>query len=127
MGARIHHRRRMAPALALALLLPGCFGGGDHGDERPSRAAAPAPHLRPTGPCPDSPGWRCSELRVPLDRRSARGERLSLRAAVRGSRDAPRGVLVTLTGGPGQPGEPYGPKVLARLGLLAADYRLVLL
>jgi pimeloyl-ACP methyl ester carboxylesterase len=40
---------------------------------------------------------------------------------------APRGVLVFLTGGPGQPGAPFAARVGTRLGPAAAGYRLVLI
>ncbi|MFD0327429.1 alpha/beta fold hydrolase [Streptacidiphilus monticola] len=40
---------------------------------------------------------------------------------------APKGVLLFLTGGPGQPGEPFAAKLSKRLKPLLAQYRLVLL
>ena len=67
----------------------------------------------------------CSTLPVPLDRSGHVRGTLGLRyAAQQGS--APRGVLVFLTGGPGQPGEPFAARVAARMGHAFSGYRLVL-
>ena len=44
-----------------------------------------------------------------------------------GSATAPRGTLVFLTGGPGEPGTPYIRRVAARLGPALSGYRLVML
>ncbi|MGB0092158.1 MAG: hypothetical protein WBP81_06455, partial [Solirubrobacteraceae bacterium] len=41
--------------------------------------------------------------------------------------DHPRGVLIFLTGGPGQPGVPLINRVHQRLGAALAGYRLVML
>jgi pimeloyl-ACP methyl ester carboxylesterase len=63
---------------------------------------------------------------VPLDRRRPDGDRLALRVAVQ---DGPgrRGVLVVLSGGPGQPGVPFAARIGPRLGAAARGWRLVLL
>jgi pimeloyl-ACP methyl ester carboxylesterase len=75
--------------------------------------------------CPDAPGFICSTLAVPLDRSGHARGTLGLRvAAQQGS--APRGVVVFLTGGPGQPGEPFAGRVAARMGHAFSGYRLVL-
>jgi pimeloyl-ACP methyl ester carboxylesterase len=63
---------------------------------------------------------------VPLDRSGRVPGTLDLRVATAGPATAPR-TLVYLTGGPGQPGVPFGPKVRGRLKSLLGTYRLVLL
>jgi pimeloyl-ACP methyl ester carboxylesterase len=75
--------------------------------------------------CPDAPSFECSTLKVPLDHSGRARGRLELRVAVE---DAPatRGVLLFLTGGPGQPGEPFASRVAFRLGQAIAGYRLVM-
>ena len=42
--------------------------------------------------------------------------RLSLRVAVSDVASAPRGVLLFLTGGPGEPGVPFVSRITGRLG-----------
>jgi pimeloyl-ACP methyl ester carboxylesterase len=81
-------------------------------------------------PCPEAtPGFDCGTLRVPLRRTrgAGRGATLDLRVAVQDVAGAPRGVLVALTGGPGQPGLPFARRVQERLGSGLRGYRLVLL
>jgi pimeloyl-ACP methyl ester carboxylesterase len=73
---------------ALALLL----AGHQHG-----------PALRALAPCPGSPGFTCSILDVPLDRTGRRPGTLHLRVAAADNTAAPRGVLLVIAGGPGQP------------------------
>ncbi|MFC7528605.1 alpha/beta fold hydrolase [Actinoplanes sp. GCM10030250] len=47
--------------------------------------------------------------------------------AVAGNADAPRGVLMVLSGGPGQPGPALVPRISQRLSYLLADYRMVMI
>src|SRR5437016_8861728 len=76
-------------------------------------------------PCSDQPGFACSTLVVPLDYARSRGTlRLAVAAATNAA--APRGVLVVLTGGPGQPGAQYAARNAEWLGAVAAEYRLVM-
>ena len=101
------------------------------GDRSPKAAttpapARPAPRLTNPRPCADAKGFTCTTLRVPLDRSGRVPGTLALRVATAGPATAPR-TLVYLTGGPGQPGVPFGPKVRARLKPLLGTYRLVLL
>jgi pimeloyl-ACP methyl ester carboxylesterase len=78
--------------------------------------------------------FSCATLTVPLDHAGLHpGPRsaglLSLRVAMADNADAPRGVLVFLTGGPGQPGVPFAARVVTQLldpAVLRA-YRLVLI
>jgi pimeloyl-ACP methyl ester carboxylesterase len=129
-------RRTTAAGLAAAGLLAGCGGGdGERGEAQghtpaPSTAAAsraaPAPRLRGTRPCPAADGFACSTLAVAFDRRGSDRRVLRLAVAVQHVARAPRGVLVVLSGGPGQPGVPLAERAVARLGAAAAGYRLVL-
>ncbi|HST24852.1 MAG TPA: alpha/beta hydrolase [Gaiellaceae bacterium] len=81
------------------------------------------PRLTETHGCPGQPGFICSTLTVPLDwSRRVSG---TLPLAVASGPPAPRGVLLVLTGGPGQPGAPYIAKLAARLGQVARQYRVV--
>jgi pimeloyl-ACP methyl ester carboxylesterase len=75
--------------------------------------------------CPDAPGFTCSTLTVPLDRSGKVRGTLKLRVAVQDV-SGPRGVLVFLTGGPGQPGEPFAVRVSSRLAAVTAGYRIVM-
>ncbi len=67
-------------------------------------AATGRPALRGSAPCPDAAGYTCSMLDVPLDHTGRRPGTLHLRVAVSNNVHAPRGVLLVLSGGPGQPG-----------------------
>jgi pimeloyl-ACP methyl ester carboxylesterase len=64
---------------------------------------------------------------VPLDHFGGLPGRLSLHVAVSGPARAPRGTLLFLTGGPGEAGVAFMPKVRARLGAALRGYRLVML
>jgi pimeloyl-ACP methyl ester carboxylesterase len=122
--------RRVLAALA-ALAAAGC-GGGSHGPQpaatapsaRPAAAVpTPVPELTHPRKCPDAPGATCSTLRVPLDRSGRVKGSLDLRVAVTGRAGAP--VVVFLTGGPGEPGEPFHNRGLANAGPLRNRVRVV--
>jgi pimeloyl-ACP methyl ester carboxylesterase len=91
-----------------------------------SASAQPRPVLRSPHPCPGAAGFTCSTLTVPLDHSGHTPGRLGLQVAAAASAGAPRGVLLFLTGGPGQPGVPFVSRVSARLAPLLKDYRLVM-
>jgi len=84
------------------------------------------PALTGSHPCPGDARFSCSTLTVPLDHRGRVGGTLELDVAVEDG-PAPRGVLLFLTGGPGQPGVTYATRVRDRLGAALDGYRLVLL
>jgi pimeloyl-ACP methyl ester carboxylesterase len=95
-------------------------------------AAAPGQDLRPPAfsdarPCAEITTFTCAYLSVPLDRSGRRPGELRLRVAVAGNADAPRGVLMVLSGGPGQPGPALVPRIAQRLSYLLDDYRMVML
>jgi hypothetical protein len=131
-----------AIALALGLLLvalAGCTGGGESGTSgaattgtaAPGSTGASAngspPKLTGSGPCQGVTGFTCSTLSVPLDHSGRVGGRLDLKVAARDDAGAPRGVLVLLTGGPGQPGVPFVPRLSGALAPQFQGYRLVML
>jgi pimeloyl-ACP methyl ester carboxylesterase len=62
------------------------------------------PRLQASSPCPGVTGYTCSTLDVPLDRTGRRNGTLHLRVGAADNVRAPRGVLLVLSGGPGQPG-----------------------
>jgi pimeloyl-ACP methyl ester carboxylesterase len=67
---------------------------------------ASGPALRDRAPCPGVTGYTCSTLDVPLDRTGRQSGTLHLRVGAADNVKAPRGVLLVLSGGPGQPGLP---------------------
>jgi pimeloyl-ACP methyl ester carboxylesterase len=91
-------------------------------DNRGGTAGLRAPH-----PCPKLDGFTCSTLRVPIDHARPAGRSLDLAVASADNTDAPRGVLLFLTGGPGQPGIPFVRKTESTLAPVLDDYRLVML
>jgi pimeloyl-ACP methyl ester carboxylesterase len=66
-------------------------------------------------------------LTVPLDYSGRTPGTLGLAVAARRGGTAPAGVLLVLTGGPGQPGVPYIARIARRLGRVAARYRVVMI
>jgi pimeloyl-ACP methyl ester carboxylesterase len=109
---------RGALALVAVLLVVAAAGGGS------SRAAAPT--LHDPHPCPDAPGATCSTLDVPLDRSGRTGGTLHLAVGAADNANAPRGVLLVLTGGPGQPGVPSLARSSRLVGAELHDYRVVM-
>ena len=86
-----------------------------------------APTLVDGAPCAEVAHFTCAYLSVPLDRGGAHPGMLRLRVALADNAAAPRGVLMLLTGGPGQPGPGLAPRLVQRLSYLVNDYRLVLI
>jgi pimeloyl-ACP methyl ester carboxylesterase len=70
-------------------------------------------------------GYTCSTLTVPLDYSGRRKGTLDLAVAVSNNTKAPRGVLLFLTGGPGQPGRQLLPRISTLLGAEQSAYRIV--
>ena len=134
---------RRAALIAVALAMAACGGGGRGSDTgrstsasstqaKPPAATAPAdagptPRLTSSHPCPAARGFTCSSLAVALDHSGATPGELRLPVAVADNADAPRGVLVALTGGPGQGGVAFVPRSRTRMRALLHDYRLVML
>lgn len=94
----------------------------------PQHTTTPRPKLTNPHPCEDQPGFTCSTLTVPLDHRGRVPGTLDLQVATADDAGAPRGTLLFLTGGPGQPGVPSITRIAReRLPELAANYRFVML
>jgi pimeloyl-ACP methyl ester carboxylesterase len=112
---------RVLAAVAIAVsVVSGC-----------TRSASRPPQPGPAGligvrPCPGIAGFNCGSLSVRLDPSGAAPGRLSLRVAVSDVAAAPRGVLLFLTGGPGEPGIPFVPRIASRLGPALRGYRMVM-
>src|SRR5690242_5556981 len=128
--------RRVA-LIAVALAVAACGGGGAGGDtarstSAPARAAqqpppaGPPPRLTVSHPCDNAKGFTCSTILVPLDHSGRTPGDLRLAVAAADNADAPKGVLVALTGGPGQGGVDFVPRARVRMRALLHDYRLVM-
>lgn len=115
---------RTGVVIALAGVAAIC-GCGTHRRSTATTATA-RPQLAHSHPCPGQPGFTCSTLRVPLDHAGQAGGSLSLAVGAASAPGAPRGVLLFLTGGPGQPGIPFLTRVSTRLRAALAGYRLVM-
>src|SRR4051794_27371022 len=121
---------RRAAVIAIALTMAAC-GGGSHPAHTTTTAAAPGPapvaaRLADSHRCPRATGFTCSTLSVPLDHSGHTPGELRLAVAAGDNAGAARGVLVVLTGGPGQGGVDFVPRVRARLRPLLRSYRLVM-
>jgi pimeloyl-ACP methyl ester carboxylesterase len=104
----------VALGAALALLAAG------------SGTAASSPALAGPHPCPNLGGFTCSTLTVPLDRSGRLRGTLRLDVAAADNARADRGVLLFLTGGPGQPGIASVARIAMRLVRVLPAYRLVM-
>src|SRR4029077_15434173 len=122
-GMRKAAFRLLAAAAVVADLVSGCTGAPS---SRPAQSAQSLAGLRDVGPGPGVAGFRCGALSVRLDPFGSWPGRLSLRVAVSGVASAPRGVLLFLTGGPGEPGVPFVSRITGRLGPAQRGYRLVM-
>jgi pimeloyl-ACP methyl ester carboxylesterase len=115
--------------LGCVCAVAGC-GGHGHGTATATAttaAAANAAHPKLTGahPCPGRRGFTCATLTVPLDHAGEASGSLRLDVGIQNGA-APRGTVVFLTGGPGQPGVPFIPRIESRLGAWMQGYRLVM-
>src|SRR5262249_58477491 len=88
------------------------------------RAATPT--LSDAHPCPGASGFTCSTLAVPLDHTGRHPGTLHLDVAAADNTGARQGVLLLLTGGPGQPGVPFVTKLAKTLRGVLSEYRLVI-
>jgi pimeloyl-ACP methyl ester carboxylesterase len=122
----------------LAVALVGC-GGGDKRTTAPTATRAtqasapaappqPAPRLTGSKRCTNATGFTCSVLTVPLDHSGKTPGNLRLRVGAADNDTAPRGVLLVLTGGPGQGGVSFIPSLRQRFGArVLRQYRTVML
>src|SRR5215470_5039372 len=97
----------LSVALAGAVVAVGCSAGGSVTAR--TSAQVTRPRLTQPHPCPGITGFTCSTLAVPLDHFGHVRGTLRLQVAAADNADAPRGVLLLLTGGPGQPRVPRPP------------------
>ena len=89
-------------------------------------ASARSPRLHGTHPCPGADGYTCATLDVPLDRAHPGRGTLHLDVGMGDNVHAPRGVLLVLSGGPGQPGLPILQGYVSRaLSAEQGQYRIV--
>ncbi|MFI6157871.1 alpha/beta fold hydrolase [Kitasatospora sp. NPDC051170] len=95
-------------------------------------ASAPSPESSPAGgvagqaPCQGAPEFICGSITVPLDHSGATPGTLTLDVAMTGNTNAPKGDLLFLTGGPGQPGVPFIRRLASKMEPVLKDYRLVM-
>jgi len=121
--------RLLVAAAVAAGLVSGCTGAPSSQPTRtpqPTRAPQSLAGLRDVRPCPEIAGFSCGSLSVRLNPYGPDPGRLSLRVAVSDVTSAPRGVLLFLTGGPGEPGVPFVSRITGRLGPALRGYRLVM-
>jgi pimeloyl-ACP methyl ester carboxylesterase len=128
--------RRVA-LIAVAIAIAACGGAGGGGGSGTASStstaaraqqppAGPAPRLTVAHPCDNAKGFTCSTLVVPLDHSGRTPGDLRLAVSAADNADAPKGVLVALTGGPGQGGVAFVPRSRVRMRGLLHDYRLVM-
>src|SRR5262249_22460235 len=91
-----------------------------------STSNGPLAHLTQPHPCAGIGRFVCSTLRVPLDHSGHTPGTLRLQVAAAENVQATRGVLLFLTGGPGQAGVPFVPRIADRIAPALKGYRLVM-
>jgi pimeloyl-ACP methyl ester carboxylesterase len=105
----------------LALLVVGAFTVA-------GSASAHSYGLHNAHPCANASGFTCATLDVPLDRADPARGTLHLQVGMGDNVHAPHGVLLVLSGGPGQPGLPILDGFLSRaLSAEKSEYRIVAL
>src|SRR5260370_15213506 len=104
-------RARVGGVLAMSAIVlgavSGCTASGPADQAGPGGTGRDLAGLHDVRPCPGITAFSCGTLSVRLDPFGSVPGRLSLQVAVSDVADAPRGVLVFLTGGPRQPGVPF--------------------
>jgi pimeloyl-ACP methyl ester carboxylesterase len=115
-------RRLLLPLATLVALIAGC----SHHHARTAATAA-GPKLTAAHPCPGIRQATCATLSVPLDHSGGSPGRLNLRVAMTTPGSAPRGVLMFLSGGPGETGLPFLLRLRQRMVHALDGYKLVVL
>jgi pimeloyl-ACP methyl ester carboxylesterase len=91
-------------------------------------ASASSSGLHGAHPCPGAKGYTCATLDVPLDHAHPGRGTLHLRVGMGDNLHAPHGVLLVLSGGPGQPGLPILRGYVSRaLSAEQHQYRIVVI
>lgn len=127
-------RNRLAALTAVTTVLVSCVSPTAMPTPGPTGTPVfptSGPVLENPAPCQGTPGFTCTTLRVPLDHGRRTGPALELSVAAADNANAPRGVLLLLAGGPGQPGVSlvnrvrnyFDPAVLAQYRLVMFDQR----
>src|SRR5258706_16416663 len=121
------NRKSLVLAVLAAAMVSACTSAGHGGSSStsPSHGSSaststgtrPPAQLTQSHPCAGIAGFICSSLRVPLDQSGRTPGTLRLQVAAADNVRAPRGVLLFLTGGPGQPGVPFVPRIANRIAL----------
>lgn len=124
-GAGPARLRRVLAALLIAAVVASC--GGREGSAGQSRNAGSPPRLTGAHPCPRIVGFTCAWLSVPLDHGGLNVTTLRLAIGIQNGIRPVHGMLLFLTGGPGQPGVSLMTRVVSRLGSALAGYRLVMM
>jgi pimeloyl-ACP methyl ester carboxylesterase len=119
-------RMRLVLAVLAVPMVSACTSLGHGGSAITSPSAGLRAQLTQSRPCAGIAGFVCSTLTVPLDHRGHVPGRLRLQVAAADNGNAPRGVLLFLAGGPGQPGVPFVLRVADRIAPVLKDYRLVM-
>jgi pimeloyl-ACP methyl ester carboxylesterase len=130
------NRKWLVHAVLAAAMVSACTSAGHGGSSSTSpshgssastsTSTGPPGQLTQPHPCAGIAGFICSTLRVPLDHSGHTPGTLRLQVAAAANVRAPRGVLLFLTGGPGQPGVPFVPRIASRIALALTGYRLVM-
>jgi pimeloyl-ACP methyl ester carboxylesterase len=119
---------RAARRIGSLLVAISCLFGAACGAHRSASTSPAGPGLADSHRCSGQAGFSCSTLSVPLDPTGATPGTLRLQVAAADNVTAPRGVLLFLTGGPGQPGAPFISHIATqRLPSLARQYRFVMI
>lgn len=125
-GASVPRVRMAVFALLLAGGVAAC-GGGHHATIGQTRRPGLRPRLVKAHRCQRIKGFTCARLRVSLDHGGVARGTLSVAVGIQRGQRPSHGVLLLLSGGPGQPGVSLIPRVVSRLGSVLAGYRLVML
>lgn len=101
------HLKLPAGVLAMSgfVALAGC--NQDSNDGPTPEPPQPQPPAISFAPCADSPELECGQLQVPLDHNNPAGGVLQLDVRRNLTSDPARGVLLLLSGGPGQEGQSF--------------------
>ena len=120
------NRKSLVLAVLAAALVSACTPAGHGGSASRSTSTGPPARLIQSHPCTGIAGFVCSTLTVPLDHSGHAPGILGLQVAAADNVKASRGVLLFLTGGPGQPGVPFVHRIAYRIAPVLKDYRLVM-
>ncbi|GAB7188562.1 hypothetical protein ATKI12_8393 [Kitasatospora sp. Ki12] len=119
-------RGRIAALLGAVAMVAGTALASTPALAAPAEAARHRGGITGQAPCPDAPEFTCGTLTVPFDHSGATPGTLRLDVAMTGNADAPKGDLLFLAGGPGQPSVPGMRRMAGKLEPVLKDYRLVM-